>query len=98
MRSTVKLGLAAIALAGVVGVRTPALADHVTVGVAVPGIAFGYDDGYWDREHRWHDWQNRQEAARWREEHREHYYAWRHDRDRDDRLGWRDDDRWWDRH
>jgi hypothetical protein len=35
----------------------------------VGGIAFGYSDGYWDREHRWHGWRDAQEAAAWRAEH-----------------------------
>jgi hypothetical protein len=52
------------------------------------GIAFGYEDGYWDRDHRWHDWDRREDWDRYRQEQREHAYAWRHDRDRD--MGWHD--------
>jgi hypothetical protein len=72
----------------------PAVAE-VSIGIGGGGIAFGYNDGYWDREHNWHRWRNRAEARRWRAENREHYFGWRHDRDRD--LGWREE-RWWDRH
>lgn len=73
-----------------------ALADNVTIGIGPGGIAFGYTDGYWDRDHHWHEWQNREEAERWRAENRDHYYEWQHDRDRD--QGWRETDHWWERH
>lgn len=76
-------------------VAHPAAADNVTVAVNPGGIAFGYADGYWDRERNWHAWRDAREAEAWRREHREHYYEWRHDRDED--HGWRDRDRWWDR-
>jgi len=100
MSSTAKAALLALSLLGggalVVGLPTvPAHADNVTIGVGPGGIAFGYQDGYWDRDHRWHDWRDREEAERWRAENREHYYDWRHDRDRD--QGWRETDHYWDR-
>jgi len=88
--------LAAALVAGPMAVSDSAKADNVTVGVYPGGIAFGYTDGYWDRDHRWHRWANRRAAAAWRAENREHYYAWRHNHRRHD-DGWRDD-RWWDRH
>lgn len=97
MNKSIKLALATLAFGGAIAaVQAPALADHVTVAVGVPGIAFGYNDGYWDRDHAWHAWKDRDEAARWRAEHADHYYDYRHDRDRG--QGWRDADRWWDRH
>ena len=100
MRSSLKVALTGIMLlTGSVAIGRPAIAENVTVGVTSGGIAFGYDDGYWDRERQWHAWRNREEAAHWREENREHYYARRHDRDheRDHDDGWRDRDRWWER-
>ena len=100
MKTTLKAALVSLALAGgtlALGAQmAPAMADSVTVGVGNGGIAFGYSDGYWDRAHSWHAWRDEREAARWREENREHYYAWKHDRDHD--HGWRDRDRYWDRH
>jgi len=74
----------------------PALAAQVSVGVALPGVAFGYSDGYWDRDHGWHQWRDREEAEHWRAENREHFFAWNHDRDRD--QGWHETDHWWERH
>lgn len=72
----------------------PAKADSVTV--TVPGIAFGYTDGYWDQSHHWHAWRNRREAEAFRKRDRSHYYNWKHDRDAD--HGWREHDTWWDHH
>jgi len=72
----------------------PAAAQSVGVEVNPGGgIAFGYTDGYWDQGHHWHAWRNANEAAQWREEHRDHYYAYKHDRDHDE--GWRANDTWW---
>jgi len=97
MNRIAKAGLIAFGLiaAGVVAGQ-PARADNVTVGVGPGGIAFGYSDGYWDREHHWHQWRNHEEAVHFRAENRAHYYDRRHDHERDE--GWRDHDRWWDRH
>jgi hypothetical protein len=87
------LGLAGASLA----ISTPASAQDVGVGVHVGGvgvgigiglgnIAFGYQDGYWDRNHQWHNWQNDQELRDYRNAPNNHYYDWKHDRDSD--QGW----------
>ncbi|HUN50199.1 MAG TPA: hypothetical protein VMU42_03755 [Candidatus Sulfotelmatobacter sp.] len=97
MKSSIKAIFLVLALAGgSLGPISPAMADNVTVAVGGGGIAFGYSDGYWDRDHHWHKWHNRAEAAKWRAANRDHYYAWKHDRDKGD--GWRDSDRWWEHH
>ncbi len=97
MRMPIKTALLALALAG--GSFTAghsALADNVTVAVGpTGGIAFGYSDGYWDRDHHWHAWRNAQEAATWRDANRDHYYEWRHDRDAS--MGWHEE-HWWEHH
>jgi hypothetical protein len=72
----------------------PVVNERIVVGPA-GGIAFGYADGYWDRAHTWHVWQDRRQLAAWRAENRDHYFEWRHDRDPG--MGWREE-RWWDRH
>jgi len=96
MRLPVKMVLISVALlGGSLSAGQPAMAQGVSVGVDLGGIAFGFRDGYWDRGHHWHHWRNHHEAAMWRAENREHYYAWRHDRDRS--MGWREE-RWWERH
>lgn len=96
MRSTIKAALATLAIAaGSLAAGPAALADNVTVGVGPGGIAFGYSDGYWDRDHHWHGWRNKEEAERFRAENREHYYDRKHDRE--EHEGWRESDHWWDR-
>ncbi len=59
------------------------------------GIAFGYSNGYWDNEGRWHKWQNQQAARQFSAEHRDKYFDRPQTRDRRD--GVREDDKWWDR-
>ena len=97
MKAIMSMAVAAALLGGasLMGGSPAQAADvHVAAGPA-PVIAFGYNDGYWDREHRWHNWRNRAEMARWREANREHFFARRHDREHD--QGWRNE-RWWERH
>ena len=96
MRTTIKIALVTLALAGAsLTAGLPAKADNVTITAAPGGFAFGYSDGYWDRGHKWHAWRNQEQASRFREENRDHYYDWKHDRDRD--KGWRNE-HWWDHH
>ena len=96
MRTPIKIALVALMLAGgSFAAGQPAMADNVTVDVNGGGIAFGYTDGYWDRAHNWHAWQNAQAAAAWRAQNREHYYEWKHDRDAS--MGWREE-RYWETH
>jgi hypothetical protein len=85
MRTSKKAALLAFSLlfAAPLGARA-----ETRVTVDLGGIAFGFEDGYWDRDHRWHDWERRGDWERYRSEYREHAYAWRHDRDRD--MGWHD--------
>ena len=58
-------------------------------------VAFGYNDGYWDRDHHWHGWESAQQAARFRDANGNHFYNRRHDQDRE--QGWNDNDRYWER-
>ena len=98
MKKIIKVTLIGFALAsGSIGITLSAIAaDNVAVGVNAGGVAFGYSDGYWDRDRQWHDWKNKEESEHYRAENREHYYDRKHDEDKD--KGWRDSDRWWDRH
>jgi hypothetical protein len=59
----------------------------VGVGIGFGDIAYGYQDGYWDSGHRWHDWRNDQEMRDYRNYQGNHYNDYRHDRDPD--MGWR---------
>ncbi len=49
-------------------------------------VAFGYQDGYWDRGRHWHNWRNEDEMRNYRNSSGNKYYDWRHDRDPDN--GW----------
>ena len=68
---------------------TQSTASAARVGIALDfgNVAFGYQDGYWDRGHRWHRWHHG-EMARYQLVSANHYYGWRHDRDAD--HGWHD--------
>jgi hypothetical protein len=97
MKLSLKIAAIGLCLAGgAVATGMPALAADVSVGVNAGGIAFGYSDGYWDRGHNWHAWENEQAAAKFRAENHEHYYERKHDADKD--KGWRESDHWWDKH
>jgi hypothetical protein len=63
---------------------------------ASPDVAFGYSDGYWDRNHQWHQWRDAQEASAWRQQNSAHYYDRPHDQAANG--GWRDSDTWWASH
>lgn len=52
-------------------------------------VRFGYADGYWDHEHRWHAWPNAQEAREFHRRFQDRIYGYRHTRYPND--GWRDD-------
>lgn len=56
------------------------------LAINVGDVAFGYQDGYWDRGHQWHQWRNDQEMRDYRNAHGNQYNDYRHDRDHD--QGW----------
>jgi Spy/CpxP family protein refolding chaperone len=98
MRLIVKTALLALALAGAPVVASVPASAATDFSITLGNAAFGYSDGYWDRDHHWHGWRNKAEAQYFREHNREHYEAARHDHDRKDKnQGWREE-RWWDRH
>ena len=99
LKTSIKVALIALAVGGGSLVATlPAMAaDSVTVTTTTTsGPVFGYNDGYWDRAHAWHAWENAQAAAAYREANREHYYEYKHDRDPDG--GWREKEMYWEQH
>ena len=49
-------------------------------------VAFGYNDGYWDTGHQWHNWRNRGDYSNYRS-HGQNFHGWNHNRDHDN--GWR---------
>jgi hypothetical protein len=78
--------MAAPASAQDVGVGVHVGGVGIGVGVGVGDVAYGYQDGYWDHSHQWHNWRNDQEMRDYRGAPNNHYNDWKHDRDRD--QGW----------
>jgi len=86
MKNLFKSGIVALALtAAAAAVTGPAAAAGVAINFG--DVAVGYSDGYWDNSHHWHHWDSRRAHA-YRMEHRDHYYAWRHDDRRHRHHGW----------
>lgn len=52
-------------------------------------VAYAYRDGYWDRTHRWHRWNDDREHRNYRVLNAASYHDWNHDRDGG--SGWRQD-------
>jgi hypothetical protein len=83
----------ALCAAGLVATAMPAAANHrgnsdftITLGNA----QFGYNDGYYDHDRRWHRWHNRHERDWYQQNHGPSYYHMRRYRDRDhNRREWR---------
>lgn len=96
MRRKIEVALVALALIGApLATMAPAAAD-VRISVNPDTIAFGYSDGYWDRDHHWHAWRHKSDAQWYRAHYAGHYVNSRHDRQPG--KGWHDSDRWWDHH
>jgi hypothetical protein len=69
--------LAAMAVSALVAIGNAPVASAATLGFNFGNVSLGFSDGYWDNNHRWHNWR-RGELARYRSEHRDTYHAWRH--------------------
>ena len=65
--------------------------NHTTTGVTFSfgDVAFGYRDGYWDNDHRWHKWRNARDHRSYRDQYRDNYRDGYHHRYRG--QGWRRD-------
>jgi hypothetical protein len=82
MKTTLKLLLAASALS-VAGMAATVPASAAGFGFRVGDVAIGYNDGYYDRDHRWHHWRSAREHDWYRVNYAHSYRGWRHDRDGD---------------
>ncbi len=98
MKHIIKGALIALALAGAPLVASAPAEAAADFSISLGNAAFGYSDGYWDRDHHWHAWHNKTKSQYYRTHNAEHYVAARHDRDRKDQdKGWRND-RYWEYH
>ena len=84
MKTSLKILLAAGLLCGAgMTAAAPAAAQPSGFSFRLGDIGFAYDDGYYDRAHRWHAWRHERERNWYRANYRNHYRGYRHDRDRD---------------
>ena len=61
---------------------TPASAySDVSVQFNAGDVAFGYRDGYYDRDRRWHRWDNDDDYYYYRRHYGRYYHDYDHDRD-----------------
>jgi hypothetical protein len=57
---------------------------HSTV-VRYADVSMGYRDGYRDKSHTWHKWNNDNDSRTYRGQHADKYHDWNHDRDDNNR-------------
>ena len=82
MKTSFKILLAAGMLS--TGLATvPASAQPSSFSFRIGDVAFGYQDGYYDRSRQWHSWRDARERNWYRARYAHGYRAMRHDRDRD---------------
>ncbi|HLI19885.1 MAG TPA: hypothetical protein VKV32_02130 [Stellaceae bacterium] len=97
-----KRGLLAVAVAAALSMgappllTSPARAADVSVNFDAGNVAFGFTDGYWDRDHHWHRWPNASARNDWRAHNKAHYYSHAHTHYKS--AGWRDQDHYWEHH
>jgi len=83
--AVVALGLTGLVAGASLTTATTASARAV-VAFDFGTVAFGYHDGYWDRDHHWHHWRHRHDADFYRNSPNNQYHDWGHNRDHD--HGW----------
>lgn len=88
MKTSIKILLAAAALSTAsLAVTAPASAQPNSFSFRVGDVAMGFNDGYYDRDHRWHHWRNAREHSWYRANYANSYRGFHHrgswDRDGD---------------
>lgn len=65
--------------------------DSTNFAIILGGVMFGYSDGYYDQDRRWHTWRNKDERRWYQQNRRRSYYSMRHNQDRHrGRIDWRE--------
>ncbi len=82
MNCILKTSILALALVG----SAAGIASAQSVTFSTGNVAIGYNDGYWDRGHTWHAWENDANRTSYRAAKDAEYHDWKHDRDKD--MGW----------
>lgn len=63
----------------------------VNFSITLGNVVFGYSDGYYDQDRRWHGWRNDDERNWYQQNHRDSFFGMNHDGDNDRyRRDWRD--------
>ena len=82
MKTIMKTLLAASLLCGAGMIASaPASAQPSGFSFRVGDVGIGYNDGYYDRSHRWHRWERARERDWYRANYARRFH--RHDRDND---------------
>lgn len=95
MKRTIQAALVAVALAAPMAAPIVTHAADVSVQFNSGSVAYGYNDGYWDRTHAWHAWPSDRDRDAWHTQYHEHYYDQTHTVLPNG--GWRTDT-WWTTH
>lgn len=94
MKTSLKILLTAGLLCGTaLAGSLPATAQPTGFSFRIGDIGIAYDDGYYDRSHRWHAWRHQRERDWYRVNYARSYHGYRHDRDGDGIRDRRDRDR-----
>jgi hypothetical protein len=91
MKTSLKILLTAGLLCGAAAMGSvPASAQPAGFSFRIGDIGVAYDDGYYDRSHRWHGWRHQRERDWYRANYSHAYRGYRHDRDGDGVPNYRD--------
>ena len=83
MKNSLKLLLAAGAIFGAGLVGTLPAAAQSGFSFRAGDVAFGFQDGYYDRRNQWRSWRDARERDWYRANYRDNYRGYRRDQDRD---------------
>jgi hypothetical protein len=91
MSNYLRVAIVALALAGTtLTVASGANAASVRISLNLGDVAYGYNDGYWDKGHQWHPWKQKNDMENYKKSAGNQYHDWKHDRDPD--KGWHESD------
>ena len=84
----------ALCAVGLVAIAMPVAArdrGDTSFSISLGNVQFGYSDGYYDNDRRWHNWRDDEERDWYRQNHGQSYYQYDRESDRDQyRRDWRE--------
>ena len=90
MKPTLAASIFAASIALATMASGAARADDFRFSFDTGGVRFAYRDGYWDREHHWHNWANAREREEYRHRFADRYQAYEHRKLKNE--GWREEE------